>query len=369
VPHGSAAVVRFSSLGDVLLAAHVPSILRSVDPTRRVLFVTKARFASALRGHPDVDRFYMLEERGYDPGAPLPLGVRGRLADLAATIRREGVTDLYDLHQNWRSTRLGGALDAVERHLPPKHALRRRLFVHARWLKPEPVPPLLRTYRIVAGAAPDAPLRPWLRDAMSDAERARAGERIRSSAAVEGRPFVVHGVGARWETKRWPVERFVRLGERLREELGFASVYAVAPEEAALEAELRGRLGAGQAGAVATVPLRDAAAIASSAAAIVSNDSAFLHLGPALGIPAIGVFGSTVPEFGFAFQGPRDDAVGIPIPCRPCDVHGKRRCPLGHHRCLRDLAPDLVLEAVRRATTAALRGREAPGGPREALAP
>ena len=363
MPGESAAVVRFSSLGDVLLAAHVPSILRSVDPARRVLFVTKARFAPALRGHPDVDRFYMLEERGDDPSAALPLGVRGRLGDLTAALRREGVSDLFDLHQNLRSTRLGSALDPVARHLPPKHALRRRLLVHARWLRPEPVPPLLRTYRIAAGAAPDAPLRPWLRDALSDSERARARGGI---DFVAGAGFVVHGVGARWETKRWPIDRFARLGDRLREDLGLESIYAVSPEEPALSAELRERLGARGSRAVATVSLREAAAIASGAAAIVSNDSAFLHLGPALGVPAVGIFGSTVPGFGFAFQGPRDEAVGIPLSCRPCDVHGKRRCPLGHHRCLRDLDPGLVVDAVRRATA----GLPAGGGVRaEAHAP
>jgi lipopolysaccharide heptosyltransferase II len=36
------------------------------------------------------------------------------------------------------------------------------------------------------------------------------------------------------------------------------------------------------------------------------------------------------------------------LSCRPCSVHGRRRCPLGHHRCMRDLTPDLVLAAVRR---------------------
>ena len=349
MPRGSAAVVRFSSLGDVLLAAHVPSFLRSLDPSRRVLFVTKARFAPVLRGHPDVDRFYLLEGSGDDPSAELPLGVRGRLGDLTAALRREGVSDLFDLHQNLRSTRLAGALDPVTRHLPPKHGLRRRLLVHARWLRPEPVPPLLRTYRIAAGAAADAPLEPWLREALGEAERNRALRRVGLAADSD---YVVHGVGARWETKRWPIEHFVKLGARLRAECGLESVYAVSPEEPSLEAELRERLGADGDRAVAAVSLREAAAIASGAAGIVSNDSAFLHLGPALGVPAVGIFGSTVPEFGFAFQGPRDEAVGIPLSCRPCGVHGKRRCPLGHHRCLRALDPEIALEAVRRATAA-----------------
>ena len=65
------------------------------------------------------------------------------------------------------------------------------------------------------------------------------------------------------------------------------------------------------------------------------------------------MFGSTVPEFGFARQGPRDAAVENPLRCRPCGVHGKSRCPLGHHDCLERLLPGRVLEAIRGALPAA----------------
>jgi len=70
-------------------------------------------------------------------------------------------------------------------------------------------------------------------------------------------------------------------------------------------------------------------------------------------VPVVGIFGSTVPAFGFAPAGPRDAVVEVPLTCRPCGVHGMRRCPLGHHRCMRDIAPERVLDAVRRATAGA----------------
>ena len=73
-----------------------------------------------------------------------------------------------------------------------------------------------------------------------------------------------------------------------------------------------------------------------------------LHLGAALDVPTVAVFGSTIPAFGFAPQGPRDQVAEIALGCRPCGVHGKRRCPLGHHDCLERLAPDIVLAALRR---------------------
>lgn len=345
MPQGPAVVVRFSSLGDVLLAAHVPSFLRAADPGRRVLFVTKERYAGALRGHPDIDRFYTLHDGTSDPAEPAPFGFSGTLGDLVAALRRESIAEVIDLHQNLRSSRIVGAFDQAKRTLPAKYGLRRRLMVHARWIRVRPVPPLLETYRSIAGRPPAAPIRPWLRDALTEGERARALARLGADDARRG--FVFLGVGARWETKRWPARHFVSLGVAIASQLGVGVRYAMDPSERALEGEFRSLLPVERHGEIASLGFRDTAALAAAAAAIVSNDSALLHLGPALGVPAVGIFGSTIPAFGFASQGPRDAVVEIPVGCRPCDVHGKRRCPLSHHACMERLTPELVLASLR----------------------
>lgn len=344
MPYGPAVVVRFSSLGDVLLAAHVPSLLRAAESGRRVLFVTKERYAGALRGHPDIDRFYILRDGTSNPAEPAPLGYVGSLGDLVAALRLEAIAEVIDLHQNLRSSRIVGAFDQAKRTLPPKHGLRRRLMVHARWLRVKPVPPLLETYRSLAGLPPDAPLKPWLRDALTEGERTRAMARL---GADQGRGFVFLGVGARWETKRWPARHFVALGASIASELGLGVRYAIDPMDRSLEAEFRSLLPAERHAEIASLGFREAAALAASASAIVSNDSALLHLGPALGVPALGIFGSTVPEFGFALKGPRESVVEIALGCRPCDVHGKRRCPLSHHACMERLPPELALASLR----------------------
>jgi lipopolysaccharide heptosyltransferase II len=346
MPRGAALVVRFSSLGDVLLAAHLPSFLRMADPGRRVLFVTKERYADILRGHPDLARVYRLAGRGPDApnlGVPAPFGVSGSLGDLRAALRREGIEEAYDLHQNYRTRLLLGAIRKARRVRSPKHALRRRLMVFAKWLRPEPLPWLLDTYRSLAGLPSGTPARPWLRDALSDAERARALARL--GADVERTAFL--GVGARWETKRWPLDRFVALGDRLLREAGLSPRFLIGPTESTLADELRRLLPPERHGEIVQASFRDAAALGSFARVIVSNDSASLHLGPALGVPAIGIFGSTVPAFGFAPRGPRDRVVEIALGCRPCGVHGRDRCPLGHHRCMQDIGPEMVMGAVR----------------------
>ena len=82
-------------------------------------------------------------------------------------------------------------------------------------------------------------------------------------------------------------------------------------------------------------------------ALVVTNDSAPTHLGVAAGIRVLTLFGSTVPEYGFAPFGPRGRTLGIEIYCRPCTDHGRQDCPQRHFRCLREITPDRVLAEIR----------------------
>jgi heptosyltransferase-2 len=93
--------------------------------------------------------------------------------------------------------------------------------------------------------------------------------------------------------------------------------------------------------------LRASAALLARAAVLVTNDSAPLHLATAVGTPIVAVFGPTVPSFGFGPRGRRDVVVEHPsLGCRPCSAHGPQVCPLGHHRCMRELSVETVAAAV-----------------------
>jgi heptosyltransferase-2 len=347
MPANAALIVRLSSLGDVLLAGHLPSLLRRAAPERRVLFATKERFGALLRNHPDVDRFYLLADGSSDPAAPAALGVTGGAGDLGVALRREGISDVFDLQQNLRSARLTASLEGARRVPFDKHGVRRRLLVHARWMNPRPLAPLLRRYRALAGLPSDAPLRPWLRDALTPTEHGRAAERADRSGGGGEEAFIMIAAGARWATKRWPVRHVAAFASMVSRELGLGYRIAVSPEESELAAALAAALPSTEGDRIVCLGFRDVAALAARARAIVSNDSAFLHLGPALGVSAVGLFGSTTPAFGFA-SGEESDAVAeIALSCRPCGVHGRRRCPKRHHDCMERLEPSLVLERLR----------------------
>ena len=87
-------------------------------------------------------------------------------------------------------------------------------------------------------------------------------------------------------------------------------------------------------------------------AVLVTNDSAPQHLASAMGTPTVAIFGPTVPDFGFGPLAPRRRVLGHEaLDCRPCDRHGPLRCPLGHWRCMREIAAGTVADAARELTS------------------
>jgi heptosyltransferase-2 len=158
-------------------------------------------------------------------------------------------------------------------------------------------------------------------------------------------PFDAHGAvvlapGSVWPTKRWPMERFRALAERLVQSghrvvvIGDASTHGGVGEHERI-ADLSGR-----------TTLREAAALIACARAVVANDSAPLHLASLQGIPVVGIFGPTIPEFGFAPYGPGSTVVQVRQPCTPCSIHGTQKCPIGTHRCMTDVTPQMVLSVL-----------------------
>lgn len=90
-------------------------------------------------------------------------------------------------------------------------------------------------------------------------------------------------------------------------------------------------------------------ALLSRAAVLLCNDSGAMHLGAALGVPTVAVFGPTVEAFGFFPSGEKTAVVqNGGLNCRPCALHGGRRCPQKHFRCMTDVTVDRVVGEARR---------------------
>jgi heptosyltransferase-2 len=129
---------------------------------------------------------------------------------------------------------------------------------------------------------------------------------------------------------------------------GSAVVVVGGPGDAALGATLANSAGRRVVNAAGVFGLQATAALLQKSRALISGDTGVMHMATAVGTPVLALFGPTVEAFGFFPYSPKAAVLELPLPCRPCTAQGGPRCPLGHHRCMDDIQPAAVYEALGR---------------------
>ncbi len=170
--------------------------------------------------------------------------------------------------------------------------------------------------------------------------RDRARRAFHDAGASLDRPlFGIHPGGLYGRAKHWGDSRFRDVASRLRAD-GFEVVILTSPGERlqaeAISAGCGGLPMVGHEGDV----LHLAAAI-SHCTVVITNDSGPLHLAAALAVPTVSIFGPTDPER-TVIPG-ASQVLREPMACQPCY---RRECPLGHHRCMRDISVDDVYSSA-----------------------
>lgn len=152
-------------------------------------------------------------------------------------------------------------------------------------------------------------------------------------------------VGAARPARNWFPERFAMLADRLIHELGTSVVFVGGIEDRDLVQRVMAMMKKKAVSAAGELTILQSAALLARSACLVSSDTGPLHLGTAVGIPVIGLYGSTDPRR----TGPigRGHRVLIKeLPCVPCE---KKVCPLGTRACMEEITLDEVYEAVQKA--------------------
>ena len=142
-------------------------------------------------------------------------------------------------------------------------------------------------------------------------------------------------------SKRWPPEHFAALA-RLEAARGCSVWLVGGPADQPLGAAIAGQAEGAASDLTGRTTLAQAVALLSLADAVVSNDSGLMHIAAALGRRQIALFGSSDPRRTPPLN-PAARILTLGLSCSPCFA---RDCPLGHHRCLRDLAPAAVAAAL-----------------------
>lgn len=154
--------------------------------------------------------------------------------------------------------------------------------------------------------------------------------------------------------KRWPAGHFAAVARHAAAQ-GRQVWLLGSPGERAVCDGIR-RLAPAAVNLAGRTRLLDAVDLLSAADAVVCNDSGLMHAACAVGTPVVALFGSTSPAFTPPL-GLDARVLRLDVPCSPCF---QRTCPLGHTRCLEELMPRRVIEALESVSCATRMPRGAP---------
>ncbi len=320
-------VVRYSALGDVVLATSVLDPLLAQFPGARIEWVTDRSYVPLLEGLPQIAAVHPLDRQGTGSALSLRDQLRRRF-DVAV-----------DLQNKVRSAILARAA------APARVTFRRRSAGRAILALLGRDRPLARAHATQLYADALAPLGVTGPPGPLHVHLSRTARTLAADALWGANPPVVAiAPGARWATKRWAPERFAAVADALAAE-GAAIVLAGGPDDREAFSAVRSAMRAPVAADLSPLPIEAAAAALARVQLLVACDSGPVHLATAVGTPVLALFGPTsIVRWAPAAPG---RALSLRLPCSPCSNHGGDFCPQGHHRCLADLSAGAVLAAAR----------------------
>jgi heptosyltransferase-2 len=206
-------------------------------------------------------------------------------------------------------------------------------------------PPMVAFYSALSGETGLAQDRPQLQLPAAQVDQALA------ALGLQRGGYAVFAPGAEFgPAKRWPAAHFAALAQQLDVPvvlLGSGKEHALCEEIAAPVNAARPGWALNLAG---KTTLAQALAAIAATKLVVSNDSGLMHVAAAFGVPQAAVYGSSSPlhtpplnDRAQVLWLKTDAAYQPPLDCAPCY---QRDCPLGHTRCLVDVTPERVLQAL-----------------------
>lgn len=341
----SVLIIRLSSMGDVLLATTLVRELRAQFPDARIDVCVNEEWSDIFRYNPHCSNVHAYK-RSFTR-AELSRWKKEIQQSLAETTGNMRYDWILDLQRNHRSRRIRSGLGENIRRIK-KHRFHKLALVHLKSNFHSKTLHSTERYRETASVLnvhdDGQGLEFWLPEENAfHLHQAIPTDIIRIALAP----------GAHHATKRWLPEHFAESALILIERLqtkgreseivllgGKADADLCADVASLLEGKVRLHK------AYSASSLMETARILDSCALLLCNDTGVMHLAAARGVPLVAVFGSTVPELGFApFRVPHRIAQAV-VGCRPCTHIGRESCPKGHFECMKLVSAESVADAA-----------------------
>lgn len=320
-------IIRFSSIGDIILTSPVVRCLKQQVGTAEVHYLTKAAYRPVVESNPHIDRCHYLEDDW---------------EGLMEKLRMERFDYLIDLHHNLRTLRVKRALK-VQSWSFDKLNLRKWILTALKidiLPKTHIVDRYMRTVEKLGVKNDGRGLDYFIpKDAMVS-----PGDLPLSHSAG----YIGVVIGAALNTKKLPRHKLTELCGRIHHPL----VLLGGPEDK-VEGDLIAAVDPIKIyNACGKFSLHESADLVRGAKLIITHDTGLMHIAAAFQKPILSVWGNTVPSFGMTpYYGARSkqsfQSFEVrPLWCRPCSKIGYDKCPLGHFKCMERQDIEKIVEAI-----------------------
>ncbi|MFC5407896.1 glycosyltransferase family 9 protein [Larkinella bovis] len=322
---GKFLLIRFSSIGDIVLTTPVMRCLKQQVPGAEVHFCTKRGFQTLVESNPYIDKGIYLD---------------GNLNDLIRQLRTERYDYIIDLHNNLRTTLIKLRLGVPSRSFDK---LNWEKWLYVRFKLPS-MPDLHIVDRYLKTVEPFG--------VVNDGKGLDYVIPYKDMVETEWLPpthrrrFVAYAIGGQHNTKKLPVARMVELCRKIN----FPVVLLGGKEDTAAGEEIRRALGDHLIyNACGKYNLNQSASLLQQSALVFSHDTGLMHIAAALKKKVYSIWGSTTPQLGmYPYKTQFIALENKPLRCRPCSKIGYDRCPLGHFKCMNELPFDFDLKELKR---------------------
>lgn len=319
-------IIRFSSIGDIILTSPVIRILKT-QLKADVHFLTKRKFQDVIRYNPFLDKYYTIEKN-----------IREVLAELKA----EKYDFVLDLHRNLRSLQVKRALkspnftfDKINRQkwlmvnfkinqLPNTHIVDRYL-----------------TTAIPLGVTNDGKgLDYFIGD---------SNEVPLPSPLIPFAPnrYIAFVIGAAHSTKRLPKHKLINICKAIDHPI----VLLGGPNEKEDGNDIVQKTGNHVINTCGALKLNQSASVVQQSAKVITHDTGLMHMAAAFKKPILSIWGNTIPEFGMYPYYPEgiDKNISIEVKelkCRPCSKIGYPQCPKKHFKCMESIDESYLVKQL-----------------------
>lgn len=331
-------IIRFSSIGDIVLTTPVIRVLKTQLDNAEIHYVTKNKFGGILKENPYVDRLHLLDDK---------------LGPLIGELRKQQFDCIIDLHNNLRTRIIKLAL-GVKAYSFNKLNWEKWLMVN---LKINKLPSLHIVDRYLQttnqlGIKNDSL---GLDFFIPESDEVPADWIPKTHQGN----FVAYAIGGQHNTKKLPVKRMIEVCDKINRPIillggkeDFAEGEAIRiffdknESEAEMETGLKSELNKQTIiyNACGKYNLNQSASIVKQAAYVFTHDTGMMHIAAAFKKEVYSIWGNTTPLFGmYPYRTKFTVLENNKLDCRPCSKIGYNKCPKGHFNCMNKIIFDFYL--------------------------